>query len=586
MQLHDSIIQGDNNLADVRRVLLWSNIRPPRSVANFIKQIWPKSHILTVIKGTQDRPPLQVPRYHEYRRKSTMSIPDYIRLILRLRKCRVDVVLLKKHELSIKLLLGIILLHPQKVLLWKNTYNEVILSGFELKSLFLMPFQKKYFLLSLVGMLLPLGLLLLQLPLVLFKRTAWAKKKEILRTIKNNISRGPLADNPWLFGWLQVIMIHMFLFDKKSKNKTPSRILVIRIDHIGDTVNTVPLIRHLRKTYPSSKITVLCDTGSFLWDNCPYVDEVLLYKSNNQLFHHGRNKLRYVFRPLTFFPQLHKRKFDLVLDPVGRTETHILSYLCRGAHRINSTYYPYHLFDITTPIRHYETQLHESLRPLALVKPIDEVSQADRRLEFWLTPEAQNKAKNILATNHIGDDNMLLGIHPGATSPLRCWPIERMAIVAHTLAKKYGMDIVFFEPPDDNTMTSNFTAHLARLGIDTTVIRGIDLNVLTALIARCSLFICCDSGPMHLAATTKTPQVTIFGPGEYWRWQPFHCKSIIVRKPMSCSPCSQNNCSDPQCILSVQIQDVLQAAESILTGHSALVKREWGPLIDRQEFFE
>jgi ADP-heptose:LPS heptosyltransferase len=212
--------------------------------------------------------------------------------------------------------------------------------------------------------------------------------------------------------------------------------------------------------------------------------------------------------------------------------------------------------------------LHESRRALTLVKPADKIERLDCQLEFWFNREAQSRTKSILEANHINGDKRLLGIHPGAISPLRTWPIERFADVGIELAKKYNMKIVFFEPLSNPDAANIFLSRLPVYDHNVITIKNVDLVSLTALISRCRLFLCCDSGPMHLAAATQTPMVAIFGPGEYWRWQPLHRRSTIVRKPMSCSPCSQNLCGEPQCILSVQVQDVLQAAEQILAEGS------------------
>jgi ADP-heptose:LPS heptosyltransferase len=551
-------------MPNARRILLWCEKTCPDSVVQSTKQLFPKSKILAVVKKEDRRHSPQIEHCHEYCRKNLISISAQIGLIARLRKIRWDVFLCRKHDISVKLLLGIILLRPQKLLLWKSTDNEVILSGLLYRHLFLKPFQKKHLFLSFVAGLLPLGLLFLQLLLAPLKKASWASKKELLSIVKNNILRGPVADSPWLFGWLQVVMVQDFLFGRKNRNNMPLRILVIRIDHIGDAVNTVPMVRYLRKTYPGAKITILCDSGAFLWKNCPYIDEVLLYETNNSLFNRGRRHAACIFRPFTFSSELRRRKFDLVIDAVGRTETHILSYLCRGARRISSTYYPYELFDCDLKIRHYETCLHESARALALVKPAEKISRSDCQLEFWFDMAAQEKEKSILATNNIDGDRDLLGIHPGAMSQLRTWPIERFADVGAELAKKYNMKIVFFEPLGNPDATNIFLSRLPVYDNNVIIIKNVDLVSLTALISRCRFFLCCDSGPMHLAAATQTPMVAIFGPGEYWRWQPLHRRSAIVRKPMSCSPCSQNLCGEPQCILSVQVQDVLQAAERIL----------------------
>ncbi len=547
-----------------KRILLWCEKTCPDSVVKSAKQLFPKSKILAIVKEEGKTHSSQIDRYHKYYRKNLRFILAQTGFIIRLRKIKWDVFLCRKHELSMKLLLGIILLRPQKLLLWKSTDNEVILSELLYRHLFWKPFQKKHFFLSFVAGLFPLGLLLLQLPLVLLKKASWTGKKGLLGVVRNNILRGPMADSPWLFGWLQVVMVQDFLFGRTKRNDMPLRILIIRIDHIGDTVNTVPMVRYLRRTYPGAKITILCDSGEFLWRNCPYIDEILLYKTNNPLFNRGQRHAACIFRLFTFSSELRKRNFDLVIDPVGRTETHILSYLCRGARRITSSYYPYELFESDLKTLHFETCLHESKRALALIKPAEQIDRSDCRLEFWVDMKTQEREKSVLAINHLDGDRNLLGIHPGAMSPLRLWPIERFADATLELAEKYKMNIVFFEPPENSDLTNKFVSKLLLHGRDAIVIRNVDLVILTALISRCRLFLCCDSGPMHLAAATQTPMVAIFGPGEYWRWQPLHSKCAIVRKPMNCSPCSQNLCGNPQCILSVQVRDVLQAAERIL----------------------
>ena len=165
---------------------------------------------------------------------------------------------------------------------------------------------------------------------------------------------------------------------------------------------------------------------------------------------------------------------------------------------------------------------------------------------------------------HLLNGTKILGIHPGAANALRCWPLERWATVAHKLALIYKMKIVFFEPPGKSELSWKFKELLQSFNQKVFIIKDLDLNQLTASIAKCSLFLCNDSGPMHLAAAVKAPMVAIFGPGEHVRWKPLHKTSAIVRKPIICSPCSQEICKDPQCVLTVEISDVLEAAKNVL----------------------
>lgn len=555
-------------VSESAKILIFDNnsSSKPHKLLSFVQEHLPRARTILIIKKkakvARYKP---VPHFHIYRRESPMTLWQGFKFALRIRKLTPDALLIRKHNLNLKFMFLIFICIPAKVYLWKDhTDTKLSVSKINLWRFLIRPYNQPFFMRSLICSLLPLSLIIALLPVMFIKNYHSRKKKQFWEIFKNNIQQGPLGDSPWLWAWLQFVMLWAFTFGKPSNDKRISRVLIIRNDHIGDAVNTTPLARYLRKEYPKAKITILCDTGFFLWENCPYVDEVLLYKTNNPLFNHSKKKLVQIFQPFTFFFKLRKRKFDLVLDPVGRTETHIISYLCRGTRRISNTYYPYKLFDIDVPICHYETRLHETRQALALVKPINQITKLDCQLEFWCGPETQNKVKNILAANQIEGKKSLLGIHPGAASPLRRWPIERMAVVACKLARKYGMKTLFFEPPDNVKATSDFVAKFTDMGAKSVIIKGLDLNVLTAIIARCTLFICNDSGPMHLAAATQTPTVAIFGPGEYWRWQPLHPTSQIVRKSISCSPCSENDCKEPQCILQIDIPDVLSAAESVL----------------------
>jgi ADP-heptose:LPS heptosyltransferase len=553
--------------SNTKKILIFHNGLAPKidQIASFVKKEWPKAKILFITQKPAKIKDTRKPGVHLYSRKSTLSISEVFKLGLRLKQMRPHIILIRKHDLSLKFLLLILVCRPTKLYSWRaRTSTKLTFSEINWRSFLIKPFNKKGFWMSLSCSLFPLFLLIALIPTLWLKRCSSIEKKQFWHLLKSNLQQGPLGDNPWLWACLQFIMLLVFLLGKKPKLKYPSRILVIRNDHIGDTINTTPLVKYLKKNYKKAHIVVLCDSGQFLWKDCPYIDEVLMYKTNNRLFNRDGRKFWYVFRPFTYLRTLRKNHFDLVLDPVGRTETHILSYLCGNARRFSNTYYPYELFDVTICCRHYESELHETQRVLSLVKPVHEITKRERDLDIWIKPQIKDWMQNYLELIGIKEQDNLLGIHPSAVSPLRLWPIERFASVACELAAKHNMKIMFFEPPDNPDMAEKFTSILSTLSYKATIVRGTDLLSLTALISRCNLFLCNDSGPMHLAAATKTPTVAIFGPGEYIRWQPQHPNSKIVRKSFICSPCSQNDCINPMCVLQVDIEDVIKAAGELL----------------------
>ena len=496
---------------------------------------------------------------------SPLSFVQGIALLRRLRRFRPDVVIFKKHDVSLKRLFALCLIGPRRIYGFKPTVgNEIALSPLSRRLLWTMPWGRKGFWLSLLMSFIPFLVLCLLLLVIACKAVRDSRAADLQGILWGNLKRGPVGDSPWLFMWLQVCMAMQGLRVRPQQTSSagPCNILVVRIDHIGDAVNTVPLLRHLRQTHPQATIKLLCNSTSFFWTHCPYLDEVMVYQTNNPLIHRSRKRWRYSLQPFRLRKRLRQEHFDLVIDPVGRTESHIISFLCGQARRISRTYYPYRLFE-TQVYTHYDCTLHETQRVLQLVKPWDQIKSQDHYLEWWPPEMTRSWARETLSGLIRDHRRKILAIHPGAMSPLRHWPIERYARVAAELVQSHDLWVLFFEPPDQMGLGQAFRRAFSpndRFHI----VRDITLEQYTCLVAQCHLLICADSGPMHLALAMGTPTVALFGPGEYYRWQPQDGISRMVRKPVGCSPCSQHQCDDTVCMKGIEIRDVVRQADQVL----------------------
>ena len=65
---------------------------------------------------------------------------------------------------------------------------------------------------------------------------------------------------------------------------------------------------------------------------------------------------------------------------------------------------------------------------------------------------------------------------------------------------------------------------------------------LAALIKHCRVYISPDSAPLHVAAGMQVPIIAFFGPTDARRHMPPADKSVILHKPMKCSPCYSGVC--------------------------------------------
>ena len=97
-----------------------------------------------------------------------------------------------------------------------------------------------------------------------------------------------------------------------------------------------------------------------------------------------------------------------------------------------------------------------------------------------------------------------------------------------------------------------------------------DLPELRALVARASLYVGGDSGPLHVAATTETPIVGLYGPTLAARSAPWRDPRLVVESvepgPLPCRPCDQRICvtGDFRCLASIDAGRVAEAAERAL----------------------
>ena len=154
----------------------------------------------------------------------------------------------------------------------------------------------------------------------------------------------------------------------------------------------------------------------------------------------------------------------------------------------------------------------------------------------------------------------------------RAWHPERFARVASFLAREHGaLPILLGSEADRNTLEA-MAAIIGPAAILPPA--GQALGEMAALLERCHLLICNDSGPMHVAAALRIPVVAIFGPGHPARTAPYTDAGLyrVVTAGYPCSPCRQKffrEClpapsGKPYCLEDVPVEKAIGACLEIL----------------------
>jgi heptosyltransferase-3 len=153
-----------------------------------------------------------------------------------------------------------------------------------------------------------------------------------------------------------------------------------------------------------------------------------------------------------------------------------------------------------------------------------------------------------------------LALHMGSGSPRKNWPVAQFAAAATALADR-GLRPLLIVGPAEEDMAEPALAALRPL--QPVLVRNWPLEALAALLARCRGYLGGDSGVTHLATAVGTPVVAVFGPTDPAVWAPRGPRVTIVRRPVSCQPCSWEamwRCPHRACLTTLAVEAVVAAA--------------------------
>ena len=165
----------------------------------------------------------------------------------------------------------------------------------------------------------------------------------------------------------------------------------------------------------------------------------------------------------------------------------------------------------------------------------------------------------------------LIGIQPAAGRRIKEWDPVRFAEVGAELARARNASVVIIGSQGDQPVVDAVRAAWPADVPVSVLPADLDLVVLAAVLERLTLLITGDTGPMHLAAAVGTPVLAIFGPSLPSRYAPLSARSKIVRIDIHCSPCNlmrrpPERCLGrvPECLAGITTADVLRAAGEML----------------------
>jgi ADP-heptose:LPS heptosyltransferase len=295
-----------------------------------------------------------------------------------------------------------------------------------------------------------------------------------------------------------------------------SRILVIRLRSLGDTVLLTPALTALHDWRPDLRVSVLLEPAfAPILDGNPAVDEALVLQAT-----------------LETIRAIRSRKFAAVLNQHGGTRSALLTAASGAPARIGWSKKQLG-FAYSTEAHGFEAYFG---------RPTGHTAEHAISMFYWAglpqgpipparvypqPPAVQAVAVNVAARG-IEEGTPYAVLRPGAAAASKRWPVERFAWLAKRLREEQNLATVVNLGPGDEEIAAAVRAAFAP---DTVILDSLDLHGLVALLAGARLFVGNDSGPTHIASALERPVVVIFGDSNPIHWAPWQTRHRLLRKP-------------------------------------------------------
>ena len=345
-----------------------------------------------------------------------------------------------------------------------------------------------------------------------------------------------------------------------SKIVCPKRILLIRLDRIGDVVLSTPVVKALRKAHPDSYIAMMVSPyARDIVAGNPYLDEVIIYDKN------GKDKgALNIFRLAV---RLRKKDFDTVVVLHPSERSHLISFLAGIPTRVG--YDRKFSFLLTKRIPHTKQYglKHESDYALDMVRYIG-VDASEKDLFVPVSDISEKKIADMFEAHGVTGSDKIIVFNPGASCASKRWPPERFAHVADMCVRKHGARVVVISGHSDKINASNMVSCMSEKYLNLTGYTTV--SDLPSVLKRAMIFVSNDSGPVHIACAVGTPVIAIFGRNDRGlspdRWGPIGKRDVVLKKDVGCHICLAHNCRSAfKCLDAITVDDVMSSIDTMLT---------------------
>jgi ADP-heptose:LPS heptosyltransferase/glycosyltransferase involved in cell wall biosynthesis len=309
------------------------------------------------------------------------------------------------------------------------------------------------------------------------------------------------------------------------------RILLLKLDHIGDFIVTLDAFKLIRDTWPKAHITLVCGSwNKALAEQAGYFDSIVCCDFFPALSVDYGVSEGWIEKGISEYVGLSLGNYDLAIDFRYYPDNRVL--LSHTVTKYRAGYVADGVtLDLALPFApDAEFSMQNGARASAL---------AAAAAWTFGTPlgDARAAMLNGRTPVRLFNEGFVVGIAPGAGNPIRAWGRDRFAELVLLLQDRGDYRFVLIGANRDRADTQ-FIAETLR-ALDVIDLAGrFTIPDLTPIFAGLDLFVGLDTSTSHMAALMGVPTICLFGGQSHVHsWRPFGAEVMTLRNPVRCSPC-------------------------------------------------
>lgn len=306
----------------------------------------------------------------------------------------------------------------------------------------------------------------------------------------------------------------------------PKKVLVCRLDHIGDVVMTTPAFRALKEKFPDAGIYVLTNAaGAVLLEKNIFITGIYIfnwpwpYDAYNNRFTGKHIKGMYAL-----IKEIRREKFDLFIDFRGDFRMLLVwGVLTRIPERL--FYNRIGGEGLATISVSHSPALHELERVVLTLKALN-TPVADLRAEVFLEEAESSTVRQYLSTFcGINNGDPYVVLSPFAAKRVKEWPAAHWKVIARHLRQHHHVTVLMLGTRQNFDEADQMIGHLDGCY---NICGKTSLREAAIILSGAKLIVGVDTGTLHLASCFDVPLITLFGPTHSGQYRPYSSFTDLI----------------------------------------------------------